>query len=139
MDAASPAGRAPARVGVAGLVVAVALGCGGARDEARCTARQALRDAVGAVAAADRAEADADPAAVDRAVGQAERLIATARGKVSRSSTRSVDRRMLEAAEYLTFIVEQYRVSGVVDGTLAQFATRELNRAPDPGEAPLSC
>ena len=126
-------------VGVVGLAMATALGCGSARDEPRCTARQALRDAVRAVATADRAEAAGDAPAVADAVGEAEQLIATARRNLSRSSTRSVDRRMLEAAEYLAFIVGQYRVNGGVDGTLARFATRELNRAPDPGEAPLSC
>ena len=46
---------------------------------------------------------------------------------------------MLEAAEYLDFIINDYKASGSVDGTLAQFASRELNRAPSLGEAPLNC
>lgn len=128
-----------AAVAIVALAMATTLGCGGARDEPRCTARQALRDAVAAVGTAERAEGDGDAAAVEQAVRQAERLVATARRNLSRSSTRSVDRAMLEAAEYLTFIVGDYRTSGSVDGTLAQFASRELNRAPDPGEPPLSC
>ena len=46
---------------------------------------------------------------------------------------------MLEAAGYVEFIVGDYRATGAVDGALAQFAARELNRAPAPGEAAPNC
>ncbi len=47
---------------------------------------------------------------------------------------------MLEAANYLEFIVDDYRSSGVVDFTITQFASRELTRAlGGAGGAPLNC
>jgi len=73
---------------------------------------------------------------VRQRIDEAERLIGIARRNLSPSTTNSVERGMLEAAEYLDFIVNDYRSTGAVDGTLSQFASRELNRAPAPGEAP---
>lgn len=113
--------------------------CGAGNQDPRCIARQALRDAVRAVDQAESAESAGDADRVRQQIDQAGRLIRLARGTLSRSSTSSIDRSMLEAAEYLGFIVDDYRASGAVDGTLAQFASRELNRAPSPGEAPLNC
>ena len=92
-----------------------------------------------AIDQAESAESAGDADPVLQQIDEAERLIRIARGILSRSSTSSIDRSMLEAAEYLDFIVNDYRASGAVDGTLSQFASRELNRAPSLGEAPLNC
>lgn len=121
------------------VVLAATAACGGASEDLRCTARQALRDAVRAVDQAESAEMSGDATRVRQQIDEAERLIRIARSNLSRSSTGSIERGMLEAAEYLGFIVNDYRATGSVDGTLAQFASRELNRAPSPGEAPLNC
>jgi hypothetical protein len=94
---------------------------------------------VRAVDQAESAETAGDANRVRQQTDEAERLIGIARRNLSRSSMGSIERGMLEAAEYLEFIVNDYRATGAVDGTLAQFASRELNRAPSPGEAPLNC
>ena len=121
------------------VVLATTIGCGGGNSDPRCVAKQALRDAVQAVAGADAAEAAGDVELVRQQIGEVERLVGVARRHLSTSSTSSIDRGMLEAAEYLDFIVGDFRALGAVDGALAQFASRELNRAPAPGEAPLGC
>ena len=115
------------------------VGCGGGDADPRCIARQALRDAVRAVDQAESAEVAGDGERVRQQIDEAERLIGIARRNLSRSTTNSVERSMLESAEYLDFIVNDYRASGAVDGALAQFASRELNRAPTPGEAAPNC
>ena len=115
------------------------LACGSGTDDPRCVARQALRDAVGAVDQAESAEAAGHAERVRQRIDEAERLIGIARRNLSSSTTNSIERGMLEAAEYLGFIVNDFRASGAVDGTLAQFASRELNRAPAPGEAAPNC
>lgn len=92
-----------------------------------------------AVGQAESAEGAGDTDRVRQQIGEAERLIRIARRNLSTSTTNSVERGMLEAAEYLDFIVNDYRASGAVDGALAQFASRELNRAPAPGEAAPNC
>ena len=117
----------------------VAVGCGGGRDDPRCVARQTLRDAVRAIDQAEINERAGDRAAVRQRIDEGERLIRAARRNLSRGAATSIERSMLEAAEYLDFVVGSYRETGDVDGTLTQFATRELNRAPAPGEAPLAC
>jgi hypothetical protein len=121
------------------VVIVMTVGCGGGNDDPRCTAKQALRDAVRAVHQAESAEGVGDEEQVRQQIGEAERLIGIARRNLSSGTTNSVERGMLEAAEYLDFIVGGYRESGAVDGTLAQFASRELNRGPAPGERPLNC
>ena len=121
------------------VVVAATLACGGGNTDPRCVAKQALRDAVRAVDQAESAENADDEERVRQQIGEAERLIGIARRNLSSSSTSSIERSMLEAAEYLEFIVNDYHASGSVDGTLAQFASRDLNRAPAPGEASLNC
>lgn len=121
------------------VLLGATVACGGGSSDPRCIARQALRDAVRAVGAAEAADSAGDAAAVRQRIGEVERLVATARRNLSSSSTSSAERGMLEAAEYLDFIVGDYRSSGIVDGTLAQFASRELNRAAGSGEAPLNC
>jgi len=88
---------------------------------------------------AESAEAAGDEARVRQQIDEAARLIGIARRNLSSSTTNSIERGMLEAAEYLDYIVNDYRASGAVDGTLAQFASRELNRAPAPGEAASNC
>lgn len=120
-------------------VIVATLGCGGGNDDPRCVARQALRDAVGAVDQAESAERAGDEERVRQQIAEAERLIGIARRNLSSATTNSVERGMLEAAEYLDYIVGGYRESGGVDGTLAQFASRELTRAPAPGEAAPNC
>ncbi|HET7727495.1 MAG TPA: hypothetical protein VFK54_09235 [Candidatus Limnocylindrales bacterium] len=102
-------------------------------------ARQALRDAVRAIDQAEIAERAGDGAAIRRRIDEGERLIRAARRNLPSSGGTSIGRSMLEAAEYLDFVVGSYRQTGDVDGTLTQFATRELNRAPVPGETPLDC
>lgn len=121
------------------VALAAIVACGGGTSDPRCVAKQALRDAVQAVARAETAETAGEVEEVRRQIGEVERLVGVARRNVLRSSTSSIDRGMLEAAEYLEFIVGDFRASGVVDAALAQFASRELNRAPTPGEAPLGC
>jgi hypothetical protein len=121
------------------VVIVMTVGCGGGNDDPRCAAKQALRDAVRAVDQAESAEGVGDEEQVRQQIGEAERLIGIARRNLSSATTNSVERGMLEAAEYLDFIVGGYRESGAVDGTLAQFASRELNRAPAPGEAAPNC
>ena len=120
-----------------GLAAVVA--CDGGSTDQRCVAKQALRDAVRAVDQAESAEGTGDAERVRQLMGEVERLVGTARRNLSTSTTNSVERGMLEAAEYLDFIVNDYRASGAVDGALAQFASRELNRAPAPGEAAPNC
>lgn len=92
-----------------------------------------------AVDRAESAESAGDADRVRQQINEAKRLIRIARGTLSRSSENSIERGMLEAAEYLDFMVNDYRASGAVDGTLSQFASRELNRAPAPGEAAPNC
>lgn len=130
------AGRLPHLLGV--VLVATAA-CGSGNDDARCMAKLALRDAVRAVDQAEAAETTGNANDVRQQINETTRLIGIARRNLSRSTTNSVERGMLEAAEYLEFIVSDYRATGAVDGTLAQFALRELNRSPSPGEAPLNC
>ena len=120
-------------------VLVETVACGGGAEDSRCAARQALRDAVRAVDQAESAEGAGDAERVRQRIDDAERLIGIARRNLSNSSTNSIERGMLEAAEYLDFIVDDYRASGTVDGTLSEFASRELNRAPAPGEAAPDC
>ena len=119
------------------VILVTTVGCGG--GDPRCVARQALRDSVRAVDQAESAERSGNAEKITQQIAEAERLIAIARRNLSSSSTTSVERGMLEAAEYLDFVVGDFRSSGAVDATLTQFATRELNRAPAPGEEFLNC
>lgn len=49
-------------------------------------------------------------------------------------------RALLEAANYLDFMVGDFRETGRVDFSLSQFASRELNRASSgAGGTPLNC
>lgn len=130
---------AAGRLFLLALALVATIGCGDGTDDPRCIARQALRDAVRAVAQAESAEGAGDTERVRQQIGEVERLIGIARRSLSATTTSSIERSMLEAAEYLGFIVNDYRASGAVDGALAQFASRELNRAPTPGEPAMNC
>lgn len=133
----------PARSPTLGLLVLllgtiIACGSSGSSDP-RCVARNSLRDAIEVVGQADAAETAGDTRTAGERIAEVERLVVVARRNLSSSGTESVERAMLEASGYLQFIVDEHRTSGMVDAALAQFATRELNRAPAPGEPPLDC
>lgn len=119
-------------------------GCGsGVRSEI-CSARAELRSALGAVESAMNAQTSGDAAEVDRRMGEVGPLVRTARGRLASADTAQSNgqaaRAMLEAANYLDFMVGDFRESGKVDVSLAQFASRELNRASaGAGGAPLNC
>lgn len=126
------------------LVAAIAAGCGGGSRTDICLAYDALRDALRAVDAAHAAATSSDTAAVARHMGDVERLLRLARSNLSAAASDPVKaaaaRGMLEAANYLDFMVGGYRSSGRVDFAIKQFASRELNRAVSGGGgAPLNC
>ena len=103
-----------------------------------------LMGALRAVAAAESADASDDSEALGRAMDDVERSIRHARSRLAGAdadpNTGAAARAMLEAANYLEFMVGDYRSSGTVDFTLTQFASRELNRAVSgAGGAPLNC
>ena len=117
---------------LAGLVA-----CGGPASDVRCAALASLRSAVRAVELAEAAERAGDGATVRRRVDELTRLIGRARTSLA-GGTDGHTRRLLEAANYLEFIAGEFGRTGFVDGTLAQFASRELNRSV-PGQPPLPC
>jgi hypothetical protein len=115
---------------------------GAQRAVAECSAYDAFRDAERAADAARSATATGDPAAVERQMDEADRLIRVGRailaGVEALSSTGSGARGLLEAANYLEFLVGDYRSSGAVDFSITQFASRALTRAASgAGGAPL--
>lgn len=135
--------RSAASVGLM-LVVAVGAGCGGGPRTGVCAAYDSLRDALRAVDAAQSAAGSGDTAAVGRDMDEVERLLRLARSNLSAAesdpSTGAAARGMLEAANYLDFMVGDYRASGRVDFAMTQFASRELDRAASgAGGAPLNC
>lgn len=132
------------------LALALALlalaACGGGPTERRpvCSAQDTLRGALRAVAAAQAAERAGDRAGVERQLTEVERLLRVARadlaGAASDPDVGAAERGLLEAANYLDFMVGDYRASGRVDFAMTQFASRELNRAVSGGGgAPLNC
>jgi hypothetical protein len=73
-----------------------------------------------------------------------ERSVRLARGRLAGAdadpNTGRAARAMLEAANYLDFMVGDFRATGKVDFSLTQFASRELNRAASgAGGMPLNC
>ncbi len=101
-------------------------------------------DALRAVAAAESADVSGDGEAVDGAMDDVERFVRLARSRLDGadpdSNTGAAARAMLEAANYLEFMVGDFRATGMVDFSLTQFASRELNRAASgAGGAPLNC
>ena len=131
--------RGPSRA--AWLVIAIAsASCGPSADDPICGARQALQDAVASVDRADAAERAGDAASTRAAIDEAARLIGLARTRLRAApGETAMERRLLEAAEYLDFVVGEFRTTGMVDGSISQFASREINRAPAPGERQASC
>ena len=136
-------GRTKASLGIALLLAGLAACSGGARSTS-CSGYDALVDALRAVAAAKSADASGDGEAVNRAMDDVERSIRLARGRLAGAdadpNTGGAARAMLEAANYLEFMVGDFRATGKVDFSLTQFASRELNRAASgAGGAPLNC
>ena len=130
-------------LGLALLIVGLAA-CGGGVRSPSCTGYDALVDALRAVASAEAADASGDPEAVERAMDDVARFVRLARGRLAGAdadpNSGAAARAMLEAANYLEFIVGDFRATGRVDFSLTQFASRELNRAvAGAGGAPLNC
>lgn len=133
----------PAGVALVLLTVAVAA-CGGGARRPVCAAYDALRDALQAVALAESAERSGDQAAVGQQMDEVDRLI-----RIANSSLEGADadpqiapaaRAMLEAANYLEFMVGDFRASGTVDSSITQFASRGLDQAGSgAGGTPLNC
>lgn len=135
--------RPKASLCIALLLAGLAACSGGARSTS-CSAYDALVDALRAVAAAKSADASGDGEAVSRAMDDVERSIRIARSRLAGAdadpNTGAAARAMLEAANYLEFMVGDFRATGNVDFSLTQFASRELNRAVSgAGGAPLNC
>ena len=91
-----------------------------------------------------RRAAAGDLAAVERQMDEVDRLVGVGRARLADveagSSTGSAARAMHEAANYLEFMVGDYRSSGEVDFSITQFASREITRAVSgAGGAPLNC
>ena len=137
--------RGRAATGLLLLLAIVGLAaCGGGTRSPACAAQDALRAALRAVESAKTADASGDQAAVGQRMDEVERLVRAARvslsGVDSDSGPGPAARAMLEAANYLKFMVGDFRATGKVDFTLTQFASRELNRATSgAGGAPLNC
>jgi len=138
-----PRGGTKAALGLALLLVGLAA-CGGGARSLSCTGYDALVDALRAVASAEAADASGDTEAVERAMDDVSRFVRLARGRLAGadadSNSGAAARALLEAANYLEFMVGDFRATGSVDFSLTQFASRELNRAASgAGGAPLNC
>lgn len=136
-------GAAIGCLGLALLLVGIG-GYGAGERSPECSAYDALRAAVRAVDAARSPTAGGDPADVKRQMDEVDRLLRVARSSLSGAdanpNTAAAARAMLEAANYLEFMVGDYRTSGTVDFSITQFASRELTRAvAGAGSAPLNC
>lgn len=137
--------RATAAARLVLLLLIVGLtGCGGGTKSPACAGQDGLRAALRAVESAKTADASGDQAEVGRRMDEVERLVraatASLSGVDSNSSTGAAARAMLEAANYLEFMVGDFRATGKVDFALTQFVSRELNRAASgAGGAPLNC
>ena len=130
-------------LGLALLLVGVA-NCGGGTRSPSCSGYDALVDALRAVASAKSADASGNDEAVVGAMDDVERYVRLARGRLAGAeadpNAEATARAMLEAANYLEFMVGDFRETGRVDFSLTQFASRELNRASSgAGGAPLNC
>ena len=133
--------RRAAGLGLVALIVGLAA-CGGGERTPVCAAQAALRGAVRAVESARAADGSGDGAAVGRQMDEVDRLLRVARADLAGAdpSTAAAARGMLEAANYLEFMVGDFRATGKVDFAMTQFASRELNRAVSgAGGAPLNC
>lgn len=137
-------GRVAGRLVPVVLILGLAACGGGPPRSPVCAAEDALRGALRAVDAARTAEASGDATAVGRSMDEVARLIRVARGNLTGAeanpATGAAARAMLEASNYLEFMVGDFRSSGRVDFTLTQFAARELDRAvAGAGGAPINC
>lgn len=126
------------------MVVVTMAGCGGGARSPACTGYDALVDALRAIEAARISDASHDADGVDRAMDDVARSVRLARGRLagadSDPNTGRAARAMLEAANYLDFMVGDFHATGNVDFSLTQFASRELNRAASgAGGTPLNC
>lgn len=135
--------RTNVHVALALLLVGL-VACGGGARSPSCTGYDALVDALRAVALAESADASGDDEALVEAMDDVERYVRLARSRLSGAdadpNTGASARAMLEAANYLDFMVGDFRATGRVDFSLTQFASRELNRAASgAGGAPLNC
>lgn len=135
--------RRAAGIGLVALIVGLAA-CGGGERTPVCAAQAALRGAVRAVESARAADGSGDGAAVGRQMDEVDRLLRVARAALAGAdadpNTAAAARAMLEAANYLEFMVGDFRATGKVDFAMTQFASRELNRAVSgAGGAPLNC
>lgn len=135
----SAAGRLVPVVLILGLAA-----CGGGPRSPVCAGEDALRGALRAVDAARIAAESGDAGGVGRSMDEVARLLRVARGSLTGATadqaTGAAARAMLEAANYLDFMVGDFRVKGRADFTLTQFAMRELNRAvAGAGGAPINC
>ncbi len=129
-----------------GLIVVVAglAACGGGAQRPICSAQDALRAAVRTVDAMRSTDGAGSSEELDRQMDEVERLLRVARSNLAGGdldpNTGAAARAMLEAANYLQFIVDDSRATGTVDFALTQFAARELNRAgAGAGGVPLNC
>jgi len=136
-------GSAWAAVGLATILLGV-MACGAGERSSICEDYDTLRAAVGAMDVARAAAATGAGETVERRMDEVDRLLRVARGRLSgadpEASTASAARAMLEAANYLGYMTDQYRSTGTADFSLLQFASRELSRAASgAGGAPLNC
>ncbi len=128
--------------GVAAIAVAIVIsiaGCAGTERSSLCGAYTTLRDAVGVMndAAGEDDELGPRIEEVDALIRSARRQLS---GEGANPSTAPAARAMVEASNYLEFMVGQYREEGAVDFSLTQFASRELTRAlSGAGGRPLNC
>lgn len=131
------------RTAAACVVVALLLsGCQQASDDPRCLARGELLRAAALIERAEAAERAGDGAAVRQAIEGAADLLSTARTRLRAADTEGTDgavRRMIEAANYLGFVTAAFSETGAVDGTLVQFAVRELDRQAAGDAVPMNC
>lgn len=135
--------RTTAGLGLVLLIVGLAA-CGAGARSPVCVAQDALRDALRAVESARSADSSGDQVAVGRQMDEVDRLVRVARANLAGAdadpNTGRAARGILEAANYLEFMVGDFRASGQVDFALTQFASRELNWAVSgAGGAPLNC
>lgn len=126
------------------MVTAALAACGSGARSPACNGYDALIDALRAVELAKSADASDDSAEVGRQMEQVDRFVGVARRRLAGAeadpNTGSAARAMLEAANYLSFMVGDFRATGAVDYSMTQFASRELNRASaGAGGAPLNC
>jgi hypothetical protein len=127
------------------LAIVVLAACGGTDDQrAICGAVAALRGALAEVAAARESDRNGDAAGVAQRMANVQRLLRVVRADlVAATSGPSTDavRGLSEAANYIDFMIGDYRQTGSVDYALTQFAEREVNRAAAGGGAstPINC